>query len=213
MKVYQANNLKNVAVVAHGGAGKTSLTEALLFNSGLTKRLGKVDDGNTITDYFPEEISRKITINTTLAPCEWQNIKINLLDTPGFADFFGDVQGSLRVTDALLNVFCAVSGVEVQSEVIWDYASNQNLPRIAFINKMDRENANFYKVLEQMQTMLEGKIVPIQLPIGSAEDFKGVIDILQKKAWIYTDGKPKETEIPDEMLDEMLFKPISFHFV
>ena len=119
MKIYESNKIRNVGIVAHGGAGKTSLTESLLFNAGAITRLGKVDDGNTTMDYLPEEIKRKITINTAMAPIEWRDSKINLLDTPGYSDFIGDVYGTLRVVDSLIFTVCAVSGVEVQTEIIW----------------------------------------------------------------------------------------------
>jgi len=203
LRVYGTDDLRNVAVVAHGGAGKTSLVEAMLFNSQAIKRLGRVDEGNTVTDYFPEEISRKITINTTPAPCEWQGIKVNLLDTPGYSDFFGDVQSALRVSDGLLMVVCAVSGVEVQTEVIWDYAGAKELPRVIFINKMDRENADFTKVLEQLRQDFGNKVVPLVVPMGSAESFAGVVDILTGKAYTYQDGKAVEGPVPGELADEI----------
>ncbi|KKM12531.1 elongation factor G [Clostridiales bacterium PH28_bin88] len=205
MKVYETGQIRNVGIVAHGGAGKTSLTEAIMFDTGVTKRLGKVDDGNTVTDYHPEEIKRKVTINSSLAPCEWGDHKVNLIDTPGYADFIGDVKGALRVVDGMLMVLCAVSGVEVQTEVIWEYADKANMPRLAFINKMDRENANFYRVVESMQERLNGKIVPLQLPIGAEADFSGVIDLLKMKAYVYgsEDGKFQEKEIPAEYADQV----------
>ena len=122
MKVYETEKIRNIGIVAHGGAGKTSLTEALLFNTGATSRLGKVDDGNTVSDYHPEEIKRKVTINTSLVPVEWKDHKINILDTPGYSDFIGDVKSALRVVDGLVVAVCAVSGVEVQTEIVWDFA-------------------------------------------------------------------------------------------
>ncbi len=198
MKVYETGQIRNVAIVAHGGAGKTSLAEAMLFHSGAIKRLGKVDEGNTTTDYFAEEIKRKVTINTALAPCEWKEHKINFIDTPGYADFIGDVIGALRVTDGVLFVFDAVSGVEVQSEIIWEYADNAQLPRIAFVNKMDRENANFYNVLNMMQKVFNKKIVALQIPIGAEESFRGCIDLIKMKAFI----GGKEEEIPAELQEE-----------
>lgn len=204
MKVYPTEKIRNVAVVAHGGAGKTSLTEALLFNAGATKRLGRVDEGNTVTDYHPEEIKRKVTINTSLAPCEWQDQKINILDTPGYADFFGDVVAALRVADGLIVVLDAVAGVEVQTEVVWEYADAKKLPRLTYINKMDRENANFTKVLEDMRARLNGHIVPLQFPIGAAETFSGIIDLLSLKAHTYApDGSYQESEIPAGYQEEI----------
>jgi elongation factor G len=204
MKVYPSNNIRNVGIVAHGGSGKTSLAEALLFNAGATKRLGRVDEGNTITDYHPEEIKRKVTINTSLAIAEWQDYKINFLDTPGYSDFFGDVLAALRVVDSLLVVISAVDGVKVQTEIVWEEANSRQMPRLVYINKMDRENANFHKVIDSMREKLNGHIVPLQLPIGSAETFTGIIDLLEQKAYTYDkDGNDKETTIPAEYTDEV----------
>lgn len=204
MKVYDTVRLRNVAVIGHGGAGKTSLVEAILYNAGHTNRLGKVNEGNTITDFYPEEIKRKISVNTALAPCEWKECKINLLDTPGYADFFGEVKGALRVVDSVLVVLCAVSGVEVQTEIGWQEAERLNLPKIAFVNKMDRENANFNHVLQQMKDTFKGNIIPIQLPIGVEAQFIGIIDFLRMKAYKYIpgEGSYQEHSIPDEFLDK-----------
>ncbi|MGI9952520.1 elongation factor G [Moorellaceae bacterium AZ2] len=203
MKVYPTESIRNVGIVAHGGAGKTSLTEALLYNAGATKRLGRVEEGNTVTDFHPEEVKRKVTINTSLAFCEWKDNKINLLDTPGYADFFGDVLAALRVVDSLVVVLSAVAGVEVQTEIVWEHADAYGLPRLAYINKMDRENANFHKVLENMRERLSGNIVPVQLPIGAAETFTGVVDVLSSKAYSYQNGKAQEIPIPPEYEEEV----------
>ncbi|MBC7076663.1 MAG: GTP-binding protein, partial [Syntrophomonadaceae bacterium] len=141
MKVYPTSRIRNIALVGHGGTGKTSLAEAMLYNTGATKRMGKVDDGNTVADFYPEEIKRKITISTSVVSCEFKEHKINVLDTPGYADFYFEVVGALRVVDSMLVMLSATAGVEVQTEVIWeDYAST---PKIIFINKMDRKNADF----------------------------------------------------------------------
>lgn len=203
MKVYPTGKIRNVAIVAHGGAGKTSLAEALLYNSGAIKRLGKVDDGNTTTDYLPEEIKRKVTINAALAPCEYRDHKINLIDTPGYADFIGDVKGALRVADSLMVTLCAVSGVEVQTEAVWEMADQNNLPRVCYINKMDRENANFYRVLDMLKETFGGNIVPLQLPIGAEANFVGVIDLLNMKAYKYDNGAAQEIPIPEEYQDDV----------
>ncbi len=202
MKIYQSDQIRNVGIMAHGGAGKTSLTEAMLFNSGATKRLGKVDDGNTVTDYLPEEIKRKVTTNTALAPCEWRDHKLNIVDTPGYADFIGDVKGALRVVDGVVMVICAVSGVEVQTEIIWEYAEKDKIPRLIFINKMDRENANFYRALEEAQEKLSGKIVPLQLPLGAEDSFEGVIDLLEMKAMRFAAGNMQVGDIPSEYVEQ-----------
>ncbi|NLC38814.1 MAG: elongation factor G, partial [Clostridia bacterium] len=205
MKVYETEKIRNIGIVAHGGAGKTSLTEALLFNTGATSRLGKVDDGNTVSDYHPEEIKRKVTINTSLVPVEWKDHKINILDTPGYSDFIGDVKSALRVVDGLVVAVCAVSGVEVQTEIVWDFAVEKSLPRLLFINKMDRENANFYRVLDQLKEKFSGLIVPIQLPIGAEDNFTGVVDLLTMKSLNYKggDGKATEGEIPEELAEKI----------
>lgn len=203
MKVYNSKDIRNIGIMAHGGAGKTSLAEAMLYNSGAIKRLGKVDDGNTTTDYLPEEIEKKITITLSLAPTEWKNTKINIVDTPGFIDFVGDVNSALRVIDSMLIAVCAVAGVEVRTEAVWEYANEYNMPRICFINKMDRENADFYRVLDEIKDTFDNKIVALQLPIGSAESFSGIVDLINMKAYKYDDGKPVEIEIPGELQDQV----------
>ncbi|MCL5780044.1 MAG: elongation factor G [Firmicutes bacterium] len=200
MKNYQSNQLRNVAVVAHGGSGKTSLVEAMLFNAGTLSRLGRVEDGTTVSDYHPEETARKMTIHTSLVPVEWNNTKINLLDTPGFSDFIGEVKGSLRVADGALFVVSAVDGVQVQHEVIWDIAAE--LPKIVVINKMDRENANFDKILDNLKAKFGANFVPIQLPIGAFTDFSGVVNVMEQKAFT-GDGKGKEIPVPGDLADQM----------
>jgi elongation factor G len=203
LKTYTPEKIRNVGITAHGGAGKTTLTEAILYNAGLLSRLGKVDDGTTVTDYLPEEIKRKVTITSTLAPMEWNNTKINFVDTPGYADFIGEVKGTLRAVDNLLMVVCGVSGVEVQTEVIWDFANEKNMPRIIFINKLDRENSNFNKVLSELKESFGTSIVPIQIPIGSEANFSGLVDILQLKAFSFKDGKATEIPIPNDLEEEV----------
>lgn len=201
-----SERIRNVAVVAHGGAGKTSLTEAMLFDSGAIKRMGRVEDGNTTTDFQPEEIKRRVTTTLAVAPCRWREHKINLLDTPGYSDFIGEVKSAMRVADGVLVLFDAVAGVEVQSEIVWDFADEAGLPRVAFVNKMDRENADFYKVLEGMQATFTGKkIVPYQLPIGAAESFAGIIDLLAEKAYAFPQGGtgPQEMAIPEDMREDV----------
>jgi elongation factor G len=205
MQVYSTDKIRNLALLAHGGAGKTSLTEVMLFNSGAIKRLGKVEEGTTTTDYLPEEIKRKVTTTLAVAPCQWRGHKINVLDTPGYADFIGEVKSALRVVDAALVVLSAVAGVEVQTEVVWEFAQAKRLPRLAFVNKMDRENANFYQVLEQMQQVFRDVvIVPLQLPMGSAETFQGVVDILEEKAYVYRNGKVEPEPVPAELADQVV---------
>lgn len=198
MKNYGAEFLRNVALMAHGGAGKTSLAEAMLFASKATSRLGRVDDGTSIMDYDPEEVRRQISINTSLAPIEWKNHKVNILDTPGYFDFAGDVVAAARVADSALIVVCASSGVEVGTEKAWDYADAEQLPRTVFINKMDRENANFDRVVEQLRDFFGPQVVPVQLPIGSAETFSGIVDLTKMKAF---DKTGKTMDIPADMQD------------
>ena len=150
MKTYPTDSLRNVALLSHSGAGKTSLAEAMLFLAKMTNRLGKVDDGTSILDYDPEEVKRSISINLATAPIEWKNHKINVLDTPGYFDFAGDAIASVRVADSALLVVCASSGLEVGTEKSWEYVSQAELPSMIFINKMERENANFTRVVEQL---------------------------------------------------------------
>nr|MBP8820295.1 elongation factor G [Syntrophomonadaceae bacterium] len=195
--------IRNIALVGHGGTGKTSLVEAMLYNTGAIKRMGKVDDGNSVADYLPEEVKRKITISTALVPCEYRDHKINVLDTPGYADFYFEVTGAMRVADSILMVLSANAGVEVQTEVIWeDFA---NVPKIAFINKIDRENADFYKALNEMKESFSDNIVPVQLPIGAEDNFKGVVDLVKMKALIFEPGTGNisETDIPADMMDDV----------
>ncbi len=203
MKVYPSDKVRNVAIVAHQGAGKTSLTEAMIYATGATSRLGKVDDGNTVADYFPEEIKRKLTVNATLVACEWKDHKINLLDVPGFTDFFGEVEGALRVADSLLMVLDAVAGVEVSTELIWELADTKELPIIAYINKMDRENADYYKAIASMKEKLSRHVIPLHIPIGKEASFKGFVDLLDEVAYQYENGKAKEIAIPADMADDV----------
>ena len=205
MKGFSTEQIRNVALISHGGAGKTSLTEAMLYTSGAINRLGKVEAGNTVTDYDPDEIKRQVTISTSLAPLEWKGTKINLLDTPGFFDFIGEVQGALRVADSAVIVVCAVSGVEVGTEKVWSYADEYHLPRLVFINKLDRENANFDQVLEQLRSFFGVKVFPLQFPLGQESSFKGVIDLVKMKALVYTDEtglKMQQEDIPADLLEK-----------
>lgn len=203
MKVYPTNGIRNIALAGHGGTGKTSLAEAMIFNTGATKRLGKVDDGNTVADFLPEEIKKKITISTSLVPCEYKNCKLNILDTPGYADFYFEVCGALRVADSMLLTFAATAGVEVQTQIIWE--ENPDIPKILFINKMDRENADFHKVISEIKSTFSDHVVPLQLPIGKEDNFKGVVDLLKMKAYLFEagTGKMTEAEVPADMMDDV----------
>lgn len=203
MEVYKSDMIRNVSLIGHSGSGKTSLAEALLYNSNALERLGKVDDGNTACDYDPEEINRKISISTSIASCEWKKNKINILDTPGYFDFIGEVKSALRVTEAAIIVTCAVSGVEVGTEQVFQYAGDAKLPRMFFINKMDRENASFEKVLNQIRQSLGHRAIPFQLPIGREENFKGVVDLVCKKAYTFEGKNKKEIPIPEELKSDV----------
>ncbi|MEN6520831.1 MAG: elongation factor G [Armatimonadota bacterium] len=199
MKNYAIDAIRNVALVGHSGAGKTSLTEALLYTTGAIDRLGKVDDGTATTDYDPDEIRRKISINTSVAPCEWSGRKINVLDTPGYPDFVGDVIGAVHVVESALIVVDAVGGVEVGTETGWDAAVTRNITRCIFVNKMERENADFYRVLEQLRTVFGRNVVPVQLPIGSQDSFEGIVDLVELKAYKWQSGKSISVDIPADM--------------
>lgn len=202
MKVYPTSKIRNIALVGHGGTGKTSLAEAMIFNAGTTKRLGKVDDGNTIADFYPEEINKKITISTALVPCEYKEHKINVLDTPGYSDFYFEVVGTMKVVDSMVMLISANSGVEVQTEIIWN--DFPDIPKLVYINKMDRENADFNKSLDDLKNTFTDNVVPIQLPIGAEEDFKGVVDLITMKAYLFEKetGKVKVEDIPQDMLND-----------
>ena len=197
MKQYTPGNIRNLSLLSHCGAGKTSLSEAVLFTIGITTRLGKVDDGTTTSDYDLDEVKRKISLNLTLLPCEWQGAKINLIDTPGYTDFIGEVKAAIRVSEGAVIVVCAASGVEVGTEQVWDYSEEAGLARLIFLNKMDRENADFYQTVEQIQAKFGAKCIPIRLPIGAQSDFQGTVDLLTMKAYL---GSPaEEAEIPSSV--------------
>jgi elongation factor G len=204
VKVYESKDIRNVGVVGHGDSGKTTLTAGLLFSAGATNRLLRVDEGNTITDFDEEEIQRRITISTAIAVAEWKKAKINILDTPGYNIFINDTHAALVAADAALVLVDGVAGVEVQTEKVWDFANDYKLPRAVIINKLDRERADFQRALGAVQENFGRAAVPIQIPIGSERDFKGVVDLIRMKAFTYTpdgDGKGKEGEIPGDLAD------------
>jgi elongation factor G len=204
MKVYDAASIRNVAVVGHSGAGKTQLISALLFDAGTVNRLGRVDDGTTVTDFDEEEIARKHTLSSSLAFAEWNKTKINLIDTPGFANFLSDSRAGMGVADAALVVVDAVSGVEVQTEKVWQFANDIGLPRFVVLNRIDRERASLDRSLESLQAAFGRAVIPIQLPIGEEKGFRGVVDLVSMKAFTFaTDGTGKMSEgaIPGELND------------
>lgn len=182
MKDYPTAALHNIALLGHGSSGKTSLGEALLFSSGAISRMGRVDDGTTVSDFDEEEIRRHISLTTSLLPIEFQNSKLNILDTPGYTDFAGEVKGAVRVVEAAVIVVDSVAGVEVGTELSWAYCNERNLPRLVLINKMDRENANFQRALDTLINAFSVNFVPLQLPIGAQASFEGVIDLIAMKA-------------------------------
>lgn len=205
MKEYPADRILNVGLFSHGGAGKTSLAEACLFVSGGASRLGTIEDGNTASDYDPDEIKRGISISTSVIPIEWEDHKINLLDVPGYADFAGEVHAAMRVVDGAVIVIDASAGVQVGTEQAWKLADQHHLPRLIFLNKMNRENADFQRALESVRQAFGKSIAPIQFPIGSDKEFKGVVDLLSNTAMIFSDtsdGGYEIVPIPDSLAAE-----------
>ena len=205
MKDYNYKKLRNVGLIGHGATGKTSLAEALLFYTNNTDRLGKVEEGNTVMDYEQEEKKRGISLSTSVASFEENDIKINIVDMPGYFDFQGEMYQGMRAVDIATIVVCAVSGVQVGTEKAWDYCEKIKLPRAFFINKMDRENADFDKTLEEMKNSFGMSIVPIQYPIGKESNFSGIVDVISKTAVKYNSktSKVESTDIPDELVDKI----------
>ena len=201
MKDYPTAALRNIALLGHGSAGKTSLSEAMLFSSGAISRQGRVEDGTTVSDFDEEEIRRHISLASSLIPIEWKDHKLNILDTPGYPDFAGEVKGAIRVADSAVILVDSVAGVEVGTELSWSYCAERNLPRVIVINKMDRENANFARASESLHTAFGVNFVPLQLPIGSQAAFEGVIDLITLKA--RKGSKGDATEVPANMKDEV----------
>lgn len=199
MAVQRVEKIRNVALIAQSGAGKTSLTEAILFNAGAIDRMGSVEAGNTVSDYEPEEIARKISVTSSLSYCDFKGTRINLIDTPGFINFIEDTRGCLRVTDGAIVVVCAVSGIKAETKKIWGYVSEYKIPSLIFINKLDKESANFESSIEQAKIAFGMDAVPLQLPIGQGDKFKGIVDLLSMKAYIFNNGKASETDIPDDI--------------
>ncbi|HWS46278.1 MAG TPA: elongation factor G [Acidimicrobiia bacterium] len=204
MKTYPSANIRNVALVGHGGAGKTSLAEALLFAAGAIPRLGRVEDGTTVCDFDPEEQRRTISVSLALAPFELDGHKVNLIDAPGYADFVGDVVAALQAADLALFVVSAVEGVEVQTEIAWKLAEQRGIPRAIFVNKLDRERASFSRTLDDLKERFGAGVAPLQLPIGEETNLAGVVELLNDVAITYAGGSPDGTEgaVPDDMETE-----------
>jgi len=204
MGKYDTAKLRNL-VVGHGGAGKTSLTEAILFNTGMTDRLGRVDDGTSNMDFEPEEIKRQITISSSLHHCEWKDHSIHIVDTPGYANFLHDTRNCMRILGGTVVLVSAISGVKAQTQKIWEWANEFEVPRIAFVNKMDRERADFLRAVDDMEKALGTRAVAVNMPIGAEENFKGIIDLIKMKARVFQfdqKGTYEEADIPAEYLDE-----------
>ena len=184
MASYTTEQLRNVVLIGHSSSGKTTLAEALLFDTGASSRRGRVEDGSTVSDWDDEAIRRRISVGTSVVPCEWQGTKINILDTPGFIDFVGETKGAVAVADSALVLVDSVAGVEVGTELGWGYLDERSLPRAIFVNKMDRDNAHFPQALSNVRNAFGGTIVPVQLPIGAGGEFRGVVDLIAMKAYL-----------------------------
>ncbi|MDX1966524.1 MAG: GTP-binding protein, partial [Planctomycetaceae bacterium] len=205
-------NIRNIGIVAHIDAGKTTTTERILFYAGETHRMGNVDDGTTVTDFDPEEAKRGITIYSAAVSCHWKEVAINIIDTPGHVDFTAEVERSLRVLDGAVVIFSAVEGVEAQSETVWRQADKYHVPRLCFINKMDRIGASFERTFEQIERRLHAQPVALQIPIGAGPadrpgGFQGIIDLIERKALYFGRGDDQgktieEREIPEELVDD-----------
>ena len=197
----ETGKIRNVGVVGHGGVGKTTLVEAMLFAAGAVTRLGRVDDGSTTTDFDPDEIKRKISINTSVAYCDWKGHRVNLVDTPGYGDFIADARAGLRVVEAAVVVVDAVAGVQVQTEKVWKFATEYNLPRLVVVNRLDRERADFFRTFEALGRRLKGRLVALHIPIGEESGFKGFVDLVKMKAVTVVGGKPSEGDIQGDLAD------------
>lgn len=205
MKHYPADRIRNIGLFSHGGAGKTSLTEALLFDTNAINRLGRVEEGNTVADFDPDEIKRGISVSTAIAPVEWRDTKINILDAPGYADFLGEVKSALRVVDAAVILVDAAAGVEVGTETAWRLTEERGIPKMIFVNRMDRENADFDETLASLRAAFGNAIGPIQFPLGREKNFKGIVDLLAEEAWTFhdnADGGSERGPIPDDLVEQ-----------
>ena len=203
MKLYDTSNIKNFCLLGHGNAGKTSLAEAMLYTSGNTDRLGRTADGNTVMDFDPEEIKRKFSISTALASCEWNGVKFNILDTPGYFDFVGEVQEAVRVADAAVIVLSGKSGLTVGAEKAWKYCEDKKLPRLIFINKVDDERVNYQQVLQQLKDKYGKKIAPFQLPMREGDKITGFVNIVEREARKFDGSRTVTAETPEELKGEL----------
>jgi elongation factor G len=200
LKTYDAKDIRNVLLVGHGGSGKTTLLEAMLYTTGAITRMGTVEDGNTVSDHDSDEQRKGISVSLAMAPIEWKGVKINVLDSPGYADFIGDLRNAIRAADAVIVVVSAVDGVEVQTEYAWELAVEEGLPRAIFVNKLDRERADFQSTLDQLVASFGNQVAPFELPIGKEHEFRGIADLLHEKADLYPSGpQAEETDWPDDL--------------
>src|SRR3990172_3144642 len=216
MKEYPRRDVRNVAIIAHHGAGKTSLAEGMLFLSGATQKLGKVDDGSSILDYELEEQNRRMSINSHVAFYEWNDHFVNLVDTPGFANFLFETESTLRVVDGAIVIVSAITGVKAQTQKFWQIAADLGIPRVLFMNKLDRERASFENGIADIEKDLEIRPVPITIPIGEEESFKGVVDLIEMKAYMYgeagkysVEGIPKDLESQANTWRERLVESVA----
>lgn len=200
MKEYTSDKIRNVAVLSHDGAGKTAVVESLLLACGAVSSVGVGKDNKHIMDYEPEEIKRNVTIQLGIAPCEWEDHKLNFLDTPGYSEFCGEVRAALRASDGILLVVSAEAGVEMDTERAWDYGVELQLPRMVYVNKMDGDQADYFGVLEKMRAVFGKAIMPLQIPIGEGKDFRGIIDVCKMVAWEWKNGKSEEIKVPAEYM-------------
>jgi len=198
---YPPSRIRNVALVGHNGAGKTTLAEALLFTHGATKRQGRIEDGSTVCDFEPEEVKRHLSISLAMAPCQVGDVKLNIIDTPGYADFFGEVRAACSVADVVVLVVSAVEGVEAQTEAAWELAAALGIPRIVFINKLDRERSSYDRTLAELRDRFGAGIAPLELPVGEEAGFRGIADLLTDTAITYEGGNAHTGPIPDELAE------------
>ncbi|MDP9373533.1 MAG: elongation factor G [Chloroflexota bacterium] len=205
LRAYAPDRIRNVGLFSHGGAGKTSLAEALLFDSGALTRLGRVEEGTTTSDFDPDEVKRHISVSAAILPIEWRDHKINLIDAPGYSDFVGEIRAAMRAVDAAVILIDAVAGVQVGTEQVWKAASERGLSRLVYVNKMDRENADFARAVEGAQARLGASVVPLEVPIGAEAAFRGVVDVLHRRARLFTgaDGAMEEGDVPAELADDV----------